>query len=50
MLVGTNEGPGIGANDGNDVGFIGLLVMAVGSFDGAPVPRTSETAKAYTVP
>ena len=51
VLVGTNDGPVIGALDGSKVGRIevGVLVMAVDSFDGPPVPRTFETAKAYTV-
>jgi hypothetical protein len=52
VLVGADEGLVVGPLDGNEVGSVGAGVacVAVGGFNGAPVARTSETAKAYTVP
>ena len=52
VLVGANEGLVIGSLDGNKVGSVGAGEAGVteGGFNGAPVARTSETAKAYTVP
>ena len=52
VLVGADEGLVVGLLDGNKVGSVGADVtgVTVGGFNGAPVARISETAKAYTVP
>jgi hypothetical protein len=52
VLVGADEGLAVGSLDGNKVGSVGAGVTGVmeGGFNGAPVARTSETAKAYNAP